>query len=234
MIIGSAIRFARARAARHTERDRYSPVGMAFHWGIAALVFFQIGWGLRMSRLPAGLDKFQAYDLHVQTGLLILVLVLARMLWRILIPGPVNDADKPGIESTLAHLTHYAFYFLLITLPLTGWAMRSTMAREIPMSVAGVMPWPHLPFGGFSLELRQAIMMWAERGHWFLVWSLMLLIVAHVGAALKHHFLDRDDVLAGMLPLVRHPDDMEPGELRVVARPARLRRRRSRSARDDG
>lgn len=209
MIVGAAIGRLRAGARKHTDRDRYSPVGVAFHWTVAALVFFQLWWGWRTGRLPAGQDKFDAYDVHIQVGLVIFVLVLLRMAWRLVVPGPDNDADKPGWQSTLAHLTHFTFYGLLLGLPLTGWAMRSATALEIPMTVGGVVRFPHMPFHGFSWELRQSVEMWAERAHWLMVWSLVLLILAHVGAALKHHLIDHDDVLPAMLPLLPHPDDAD-------------------------
>lgn len=229
MIIGELFRRVRNRAAWHTARDRYSPIGVAFHWTVAALVFFQLWWGWRTGRLPAGQDKFDAYDVHIQLGLLIFVIVLLRMAWRVVVPGPDNDADKPGIESVLAHLTHFAFYGLLAGLPFTGWAMRSATALEIPMTLGGVVGWPHLPFHGFSAELRHSVEMWAERAHWAMVWALVLLILAHIGAALKHQIIDRDDVLPAMLPLLPHPDDRQR-----AGRPATGRRRRSRGPPDAG
>lgn len=236
MIIGDAIRRIRQRAARHTERDRYSPVGVTFHWTMAALVFFQLGWGWRTGWLPAGEGKFAAYDVHIQVGLVLFVLILLRMTWRLFIPGPDNDADKPGVQSVLAHLTHFAFYGLLLALPLTGWAMRSATALEIPMTVGGLVTFPHMPFHGFSPELRYGIEMWAERAHWVMVWALVLLIVAHIGAALKHQIVDKDDVLPAMLPLLDHPDDA-PGGGETVRAPgprAKAKPRRSRPPRAAG
>src|SRR3546814_5042421 len=58
------IKELRAWARVHTERDRYSPVGIAFHWIMALLILFQLGWGWYMSRLPVGGDKLHAYEVH--------------------------------------------------------------------------------------------------------------------------------------------------------------------------
>jgi cytochrome b561 len=189
-------------AAGHTDEGRFSPVGIAFHWIMAALVIFQLFWGWWMGRLPVGGRKVAAHDLHYLVGVLMLVLVIARGGWRLLAPGPINDADKPGWESTAARITHYLFYICLFGLPLTGWAMISATAREQDLSLVGLVAWPLLPFGEMSPAVRWQIEAVSELLHGGLVVTLLVMIPIHVGAALKHHFIDRDDVLHGMLPAV--------------------------------
>jgi cytochrome b561 len=178
-------------------------VGVAFHWVMAAMILFQLWWGWRISRLPVGYEKLEAYELHSQLGMAILTLTLLRMIWRLMIPGPVNDADKPGWQSTAAHATHFAFYACLLGLPLSGWAMMSATAREQDLSIAGIAPWPQLPFGGFDPAQRWAIEAWAEQVHFGFIVLILVLIPLHIGATLKHEIVDRDDVLKGMLPGVR-------------------------------
>lgn len=180
-------------------RGEYSPIGVGFHWTMAGLIAFQLWWGWRTSGLPVGGAKLAAYELHAQLGLAVLVLALLRGLYRIVVPGPVNDADKPGWQSTAAHLTHFAFYGLFIALPLTGWAMLSATGPNVELSLLG-LPWPHLPLDGLSAGLRVRIETWAETAHGIMIWAMCLLIVAHVAAALKHYWIDKDDVLPGMLP----------------------------------
>jgi cytochrome b561 len=174
-----------------------------FHWTVAGLILFQIWWGWRTGRLPVGYEKLEAYEVHSQAGLLIFVLTLLRMTWRLMIPGPVNDADKPGWQSRAAHLTHVALYACLLGLPLSGWAMLSATAREQDLSVAGVAPWPQLPLGMLPEAYRWVIEAWAEQVHFGFIILLLVLIPLHVGATVKHEFVDRDDVLRGMLPGVR-------------------------------
>lgn len=200
----------RAWALTHTERDRYSPIGIAFHWIMAFLVLFQLGWGWYTTYQMPGGDKVYAYEVHSAAGLPILILAMLRVVWRLIIPGPVNDADRPGWQAQAAYVTHYLFYLCFFGLPLSGWAMWSSVAEPGPLYLAGFLPWPQLPFDDLSLKMRWTILDLAEDVHLALIVLLVVLIPAHVGAALKHHFWDRHDVLRGMLPEV--PDAEDPRE----------------------
>jgi cytochrome b561 len=216
----------RSWAARHTGAGRYSPVGQAFHWLMAALVLFQLGWGWRIGALPAGPAKLEGYALHSQLGLVLLVLIGLRAVWRLLIAGPETAADEPGLQSLAGHLTHYAFYGLLIALPVSGWVIWSVMAFEYPLLIAGVIDWPVLPLADLSPDYRRATMHWAVRLHGFFVWTLIVLILLHVAGALKHHFFDRDDVLAAMVPFLQPPEqrpEAEPHSGPVPRSPPRSR-----------
>lgn len=192
-------------AAGHADEGRFSPVAIAFHWTMAALVVFQLGWGWWMGRLPVGGAKVVAYDLHFAVGILMLLLVIGRGTWRLLAPEVINDADKPGWESTAARITHYVFYTCLFGLPLSGWAMISATGREQELTVLGLVPWPFLPFHDLSSARLWQIEAVAEWLHWGLVASLVLLIPIHVAGALKHQIIDRDDVFHGMLPVLPKP-----------------------------
>ena len=188
-------------AAGHHDEGRYSPVAIVFHWTMAGLVFFQLGWGWWMGRLPVGGAKAAAYDVHFAIGLLMLMLVIGRLSWRLAAPNLINDADKPGWESLAAHITHYVFYICLFGLPLSGWAMISATARDTQLAAAGFIPWPLLPMQEVSNTQRWAIEAGAEWMHWAMVAALLLMIPIHAGAALKHHLIDRDDVFHAMLPV---------------------------------
>ena len=186
-------------AARHTAERRYSPVGVAFHWTMALLITFQLYWGWHMGRLPVGADKLEGYRLHSELGLFMLVLAGLRLLWRTIVPGPVNDADKLGWQTRLAYLTHALFYICFFGLPLSGWAMWSALGQGPELSLAG-LPWPQMPFHDLPIAMQWAVLDWAEGIHAMLIVLLLAMIPAHVGAALKHHFWDKHDVLIGMLP----------------------------------
>ncbi|WP_114952012.1 cytochrome b [Sphingosinicella terrae] len=196
-------------ARRHTEQSRYSPIGIAFHWTMAALVIFQLGWGWYAGLVAAGGNKLLAYQIHGDVGLLILVLAVLRLAWRTIIPGPVNDADTQGWQTKIAYVTHYIFYLCFFGLPLSGWAMWSALGPNAPLAVGGIVPWPALPFDRLPTGLQWAIMDYAEDVHHLLILLLTALVPLHAAAALKHHFWDRHDVLRGMLPEI--PDAKQPG-----------------------
>jgi cytochrome b561 len=187
-------------AQSYRSRGRYTPVGVAFHWIMAAVVIFQLSSGWWMQRYLVGGEKLAAYALHSEIGLTLLALGLLRLLWRLIVPGPINDADKPGFPSKIAHLTHGVFYALFTVLPLSGWAMWSAIQPPRPLYLAGLMPIPPLPFYDLSRMWQFRVLDWAMDVHVAGVILLALLVPAHALAAIKHHLVDRDDVFEGMLP----------------------------------
>jgi cytochrome b561 len=217
------IKELRAWGEKYNKEGRYTPVGMAFHWVMAALILFQLGWGFWTDLMMPGGDKIRAYEIHSAVGLPILVLAVGRFLWRrLMYPGPINDADVEGWRSAVAHLTAVAFYVLFFTLPISGWVMWSSVASPGPLYLAGVLPWPQVPLHNFDTAARFAILDLAEDAHWYSILALLLLIPAHVGAALMHHFWWRHDVLTAMLPEV--PDwEGHRGERTNNGRPRSLR-----------
>jgi len=134
--------WARYRSKR---RRRYTAVGITFHWTMAALIFFQIWWGWRTSRLPAGYDKLDAYQLHAEVGAVIFFLALARFAWRMVIPRPINTEDIPGWQHIAAQAIHWAFYALMVLLPLTGWFMLAGAFSQAPTVAPWGLAWPAPP-----------------------------------------------------------------------------------------
>ncbi len=197
----------RAWGNSYTKRGRYSPIGITFHWVMAALILFQIGWGFWTDWMMPGGDKVRAYQIHSAAGLPVLVLAIARIVWRMLIDDPYNDADRQGWKTTIAHVTAYLFYVAFFTLPLSGWIMWSSVAAPGPLYLGGILPWPQMPLQGLEATTRFVILDLAEDLHIASVILLLVLIPAHVGAALKHHFWDRHDVLKGMLPEIPDWED---------------------------
>lgn len=162
----------RAWARTHTIKKRYTPVGVAFHWVVAALVVFQLWWGWRTARMPVGEGKVLAYEVHLWVGAAILGLTVLRIIWRSIIPGPINDADAVGWRNVAGRLTHATFYVSLVFLPLSGMALY----------------WSQPP------------LWWADYVHQAFALALTILIPVHVAAALQHHFQHRHDVLVAMVP----------------------------------
>ena len=211
----------RSWAKAYTREGRFSPVGVAFHWVMAALILFQLGLGWSLKLMGVGGDKIAAYAVHGTVGVIILLLALLRIVWRIMIPDPFNDADRQGWKTKFAYIVEHLFYLCFVMLPLTGWAMWSAIGE--PAAISVLIPWPAMPFHQLDAWRQWEILYLAEDLHLAFAWLLMLMIPLHVGAALKHHFWDRNDVLKGMLPEI-------PDEKPRVAPQRKPKARRSRRA----
>lgn len=186
---------------RRNERTspHYHAVGIFFHWLMAAMVFTQLWWGWRTSSLMAGSDKFDAYVIHAQLGAAILLVAFLRLGWRIIAPfvaPKLEEAeDLPGWQRIAAEAVHWGLYALLIALPVSGLLMIGSTAPETMERALGFSGFRDLDF-----EARAQLEHFMERAHFVMIWGMLALLAMHIGAALKHHFIDRDDVLARMIP----------------------------------
>ena len=175
-------------------RNRYSTVSLVLHWLIAALVVAQIAL-ISAHEATEGPISREFVNIHKSVGLSILVLTLARLGWRIANPAiPIPDST-PRWQKLVARGTHVLFYAFLIAMPLAGWAASSAGGREILWF--GLFEWPALPIGGGRETAGQLMDM-----HELAAKALYVLIFLHVVGALKHHFIDRDNVLHRMIPLI--------------------------------
>lgn len=175
-------------------RSRYSTVSLLLHWTIAVAVLAQIGLIMAHDATEGPLSR-ELLQMHKAVGLTILVLTLVRLGWRLANPLIALPAGMPPWERILSRGTQFLFYAVLLILPLTGWLASSAAAREI--SWFGLFDWPLLPIGG-GREVAGRFM----GVHEMVVKLLYLLIVLHVAGALKHHFINRDNVLRRMLPFI--------------------------------
>lgn len=175
--------------------NRYGAVAQAFHWTIAALIAVQCVLGLRAADLPVSLERLVLLARHKSIGMTILALTLLRLGWRLADPVPELPAGMPVMERRLARLTHWFLYVLLVTAPIAGWV--SSSASNLSVSWFGLFTWPDL------VAPDRALATAATAVHKGLVWLLLLVVAGHVLAALRHHFVLRDDVLRRMLPWPR-------------------------------
>lgn len=196
-------------AEGYNRRGRYSPIGVTFHWVMAALVVFQLGYGWYLGWLPAGGDKYLGYQRHAQIGLAIMLLGTLRFFWTSQIHGP-QTVDEDSFAGRASRLLQTWFYISFFALPISGWVMWSTLPGDLPLSIAGLVPFPNLPFDQLSEALQQQLMRWAANVHLWVVWITALAIPGHAGAAVLHHVIQRDRVLPSMLDL-NGPD--QPGVL---------------------
>jgi cytochrome b561 len=173
-----------------TPNRRYSHVAIVLHWTIALLILIQIGLGWDMNEWLPDHSPAQAKieGLHVSLGLTILLLVLARIGWRLSHTPPPLPTGTPLWERLLAHAGHTLFYLLMLAMPLTGWAMVSLGKR--PISFWG-LPWPHMPGVStmFGSPAPRAVHEGISHIHvYILIWIVLINLALHVAGALKHQF----------------------------------------------
>jgi cytochrome b561 len=191
-------------AGLHPTQSRYSAVAIWLHWIIAAAIVAQLATGLWMVRALRISDSqtlaFNVYQWHKSLGLTVLVLGLLRGFWRLGNPPPPLPVAMTRIERYAAKTLHALFYLLMLGTPLVGWAMVSASSVGLPTMFFGLFEWPHIPGPAGLGGSVEAGFKAAHRG---MAYALIALLLLHVAAALKHHLIDRDDVLARMLPIVR-------------------------------
>jgi cytochrome b561/polyisoprenoid-binding protein YceI len=179
-----------------TETLRYTRVAVALHWLIALAILGNIFGGWIIEDAPLEI-RFDLYQLHKTMGLTILFLTLARIGWRLMNPAPALPVGMKPWERFTAQATHIGFYALMLAMPLSGWAMVSTSVTGVPTMLFNVLAFPHLPISD-SKPLEEAL----KSVHSALAWATLGLLSLHIGAALKHHLINRDGVLARMVPFL--------------------------------
>ncbi|MCR5864139.1 MAG: cytochrome b [Aquincola tertiaricarbonis] len=187
-------------AEGYNRRGLYSPIGVAFHWIMAAMMFFQIGHGWYLAWLPAGGDKYLGYQTHTQIGLTLMALGSLRFFWKSQIKGP-ETVEEDSFEGRASRLLQNWFYFSFFALPISGWVMWSTLPSDLPLLIAGIVPFPNLPFDQLSEALQLRLMRWAATAHLWIVWITTLAIPGHAGAAVLHYVIKKDRVLQSMLDI---------------------------------
>jgi cytochrome b561 len=163
-----------------------------FHWTVALLILAQIALGVTAVAWRISPLKLELFVWHKSVGMLILMLMLARLAWRLGHRTPALPPDTPVWERYAAHASHGLLYALAIALPISGWVINS--AAAVPFSVFWLVPLPAIVAPDEHLEDL------AKLAHLWLIVALCLLVVVHIGAALRHHLMKRNDVLIRMLP----------------------------------
>ncbi|PKO36721.1 MAG: cytochrome B [Betaproteobacteria bacterium HGW-Betaproteobacteria-6] len=168
--------------------QRYTLPAIVLHWAQAVVVIWLLWLGWTMVDLPKGAERSAAYGLHKSLGLLALILLGARMAWRLGHPAPRLQVS--GWEAKLATAAHHALYALLLLAPLAGFLASSFTPYAIKFFGFELpkLGWPDEALNGaFKLA------------HVVLVWSLAGVVALHIAGGLKHALL-RDGTLQRMLP----------------------------------
>jgi cytochrome b561 len=183
-------------------RQRFTPLQRLLHWLLAACILAMLFIGVGMASTVAP-KVLPLVAIHKSLGITILVLALIRLAVRLRSGAPPLPADLPAPMKLAAHLSHYAFYALMIGMPLIGWAMLS--AAAYPIVVFGGI---HLPAILPQSDSLHSIL-WGA--HFTLAFLFFGLILLHLAAALFHAWVRRDGVFEAMAP-VPAPADIAPAE----------------------
>lgn len=170
----------------HTDVNVYHPFSKVLHWLVALLVVTLLIVGFMLEDLSS-----IAYTLHKSFGLIVLALMICRVLWIRHVGSPALPEAMPAWEKFFARAVQHCLYLFLIMMPIAGWIM-STASGHTPQFF-GLFP---LPCPGITEDKALAELM--EEVHNTTAWIILCLLFFHVAGALKHHFLDKDNVLKKM------------------------------------
>ena len=174
------------------EQTHYTGTAKSLHWLMALMIFGLLALGLYMADLPLSPEKLKLYSWHKWAGVTLFVLLLPRLAWRISHRPPALPEHMSKMVRLTSHLAHIALYVLMVALPLSGCLMSS--AKGYQTVWFGILPIPDL------IPKDKVMGDYLKEVHESLSWVLMMILAAHIVAAIKHHFVDKDDVLMRMLP----------------------------------
>ncbi len=175
------------------ELDRpYHPVSRLFHWAVVALLAMQVTIALVLPSILPKADEDRLTAWHLSVGSAILLVMLLRLAWRLSHPPPAPPADLPPSLRLLSRATHWAFYAILVVLPVLGWTAASAFGATVRLF--GLIPLPALvaPNKPFAEAVGDV--------HATVAFVLLALIALHVAGALYHAVIKRDGVVRRMLP----------------------------------
>ncbi len=179
-----------------TRAPAYTRSAIGLHWMIALLIFAAFPLGLYMHGLALSPTKLRLFSYHKWIGVTVFLLAVARLAWRLFHRPPDLPAGMRQWERAAALITHGLLYILIFAVPVSGWLMSSATGFQTVWF--GLLPLPDLI--GKDRELGRLLL----EVHEWLNYLMLALVCLHVAAALKHHFMARDDVLAQMLPSLRN------------------------------
>lgn len=170
--------------------NHFGIITTSLHWVMAILLIGLVILGLYMTWIPISPQKLKLYGWHKELGILALMLVMIRIVWRLRNINPSLSSLSP-LERLAAHTVHWAFYAFMFAIPISGWFI--TSAAGLPVSFFGLFLLPNI------VPANEEQRLLFEEIHKWLSYGLIATFCAHVAAALKHHFINKDDILRRML-----------------------------------
>lgn len=169
--------------SRRNTRESYGLVSKLLHALVALLMFVQIPVGWYMAGLSdESIVYWRFLELHEVLGLTVLVLIIGKVLWRMVSPNPEISPALAGWERAAARVVHSVFIFALAFIPVLGFLYVASDGE--PINLYDLVEIPSI--GQFGKDMRNALF----GLHRFMAYSCAVLIVVHILAAFKHHFID--------------------------------------------
>lgn len=169
----------------------YTRTAIALHWVTVALIATGFTIGVWMVDLPIAPQTIRVYAYHKWIGITVFLVTLARVAWRAAHPVPPAVA-MPSWQRRTAIASHVSLYLLMLAIPMSGWLYSSATGVEVVY--LGVIPLPNV------VAKDEALAALLKSVHYTLNFTLLALVLVHAGAALRHHYVERDRVLSRMLP----------------------------------
>jgi len=163
------------------------------HWVGAVMILLLLVHGWWMTHMTPRPDRLANYAWHSAMGYDLLVLLILRLLWRWLNPSPELPAELQRWERVGARVSHVALYVLMFVVSLTGWIVATTFRNPMTKDMFGIDVPPILT------TVDRTVRQWLEESHMVLAYVLAAVVLIHIAAALRHHFLKRNDVLRRMI-----------------------------------
>jgi len=184
--------------------QKFGPVAIFLHWLIAACILFSVAMGLIVSSVEESDTTTLILAVHKSLGIAIFILACVRLAWRLTHPAPPLPRDIHAFQRLAASATHTLLYVIIFAMPVTGYIAVAARGRETTFFGLFAVP--------FWAPLDRVLSRNAQTIHEYGQYVLYALLVAHIGAAIYHHFILKDQIL----------ERMWPGRWKKMPRPERM------------
>ncbi|MEM7466659.1 MAG: cytochrome b [Pseudomonadota bacterium] len=176
----------------HNTAETYGVVTKLLHWVMAGLMIGLIWLGWYMVDLTY-YDRWynKSLEFHKSFGLVVFAVGLILIIWKQLSPAPELPQKLPKWQKIAAKAVHFLLLLFVLLLPVTGFLISTSAGKSVSF-----FTWFDLPP---VIEVDEGLRDIAISTHFYLAYGVLMLVLLHAGAAIKHQFIDRDGTLARMI-----------------------------------
>ncbi len=177
-------------------QEKFAPATIALHWIVGLTVIGLLGVGTYMNKT----ETWSLYPIHKSTGVAIFAIILARVVWRMMNGLPVPTGNHANWEITLSRVVQWSLIIGTVLMPISGMMMSGAGGHGIPLfGIELLAPNPDPANPGKMIPLNAMVAGIGHETHEIVSKLLILAVVLHFSAAMKHHFFDKDGTLRRML-----------------------------------